>query len=360
MSQKTIRIAIDCMGGDTGLPVTIPAAMQFSQRHLDTLCLLVGDADAIKAQLAAEGNRSDDWYQILPASEVVTMDDSVEVALRRKKDSSMRVAAQAVKDGLAGACISAGNTGAWMAISRYVLKTLEGIDRPAIAAPIPNSKGGATTVLDLGANVDCSAEHLLQFAIMGTALVAAVEGRERPTVGLLNIGEEVIKGNDVVKQAAELLRHSGLNFQGNVEGDDICKGSVDIVVCDGFVGNVVLKSMEGLAKMVASMLREEFTRDALSMTAGLVAKPVLKRLGKRVDNRQYNGAALLGLRGIVIKSHGSADAYAYGYALERARQAVKNGLLEGTAAAIARLQCSNEDKMDEPVLDVHSSTVSPQ
>ncbi|MGG4604464.1 phosphate acyltransferase PlsX [Paenalcaligenes sp. Me131] len=360
MSQKTIRIAIDCMGGDTGLPVTIPAAMQFSQRHSDTLCLLVGDADAIKAQLAADGNRSDDWYQILPASEVVTMDDSVEVALRRKKDSSMRVAAQAVKDGLAGACISAGNTGAWMAISRYVLKTLEGIDRPAIAAPIPNSKGGATTVLDLGANVDCSAEHLLQFAIMGTALVAAVEGRERPTVGLLNIGEEVIKGNDVVKQAAELLRHSGLNFQGNVEGDDICKGSVDIVVCDGFVGNVVLKSMEGLAKMVASMLREEFTRDALSMTAGLVAKPVLKRLGKRVDNRQYNGAALLGLRGIVIKSHGSADAYAYGYALERARQAVKNGLLEGTTAAIARLQCSNEDKMDEPVLDVHSSTVSPQ
>lgn len=360
MSEKTIRIAIDCMGGDAGLPVTIPAAMQFSQRHADTLCLLVGDADAIKAQLAAAGNRSDDWYEILHASEVVTMDDSVEVALRRKKDSSMRVAAQAVKDGLAGACISAGNTGAWMAISRYVLKTMEGIDRPAIAAPIPNVKGGATTVLDLGANVDCSAEHLLQFAIMGTALVAAVDRRERPTVGLLNIGEEVIKGNDVVKQAAELLRHSGLNFQGNVEGDDICKGSVDIVVCDGFVGNVVLKSMEGLAKMVAGILREEFTRDALSMTAGLVAKPVLKRLGKRFDNRQYNGAALLGLRGIVIKSHGSADAYAYGYALERARQAVKNGLFEGTTAAIARLQCHGDNKMNESVIDVHSSTLSPQ
>lgn len=328
------------MGGDIGLAVTIPAAMQFAREHSDTLCLLVGDTDAIKKQLADCGNRSDDWYEILHASEVVTMDDSVEVALRRKKNSSMRVAAQAVKDGLADACLSAGNTGAWMAITRYVLKTLDGIDRPAIAASIPNQKGGATTMLDLGANVDCTAEHLLQFAIMGTALASTVDRRVRPTLGLLNIGEEVIKGNEVVKRAAELLRKSGLNFYGNVEGDDICKGTVDIVVCDGFVGNVVLKSLEGLAKMVASMLREEFTRNTLSMTAGLVAKPVLNRLSHRVDNRRYNGAALLGLRGIVIKSHGSADAYAYGNALQRARYAVKNGLLEGITEAIERLRLS--------------------
>lgn len=340
MTIKSIRIAIDCMGGDFGLAVTIPAAMRFAQEHPDTRCLLVGDKAAIQKQLSESSNRSDDWYDILHASEVVTMDDSVEVALRRKKDSSMRVAAQAVKDGLADACVSAGNTGAWMAISRYVLKTLDGFDRPAIATSIPNQKGGATTMLDLGANVDCSAAHLLQFAIMGTALASTLDRRERPTVGLLNIGEEVIKGNEVVKQAAELLRNSDLNFYGNVEGDDICKGTVDVVVCDGFVGNVVLKSLEGLAKMVASMLREEFTRNTVSMAAGVIAKPVLNRLSYRVDNRRYNGAALLGLRGIVIKSHGSADAYAYGYALQRARFAVKNGLLEGTTEAIARLRLS--------------------
>lgn len=350
MSKKSIRIAIDCMGGDIGLAVTIPAAMHFVQEHPDTQCLLVGDAAAIQQQLSDSGNRSDDWYEILPATEVVTMDDSVEVALRRKKGSSMRVAAQAVKDGVADACVSAGNTGAWMAISRYVLKTLDGIDRPAIATSIPNQKGGATTMLDLGANVDCSAAHLLQFAIMGTALASTLDRRERPTVGLLNIGEEVIKGNEVVKQAAELLRNSGLNFYGNVEGDDICKGTVDVVVCDGFVGNVVLKSLEGLAKMVAKMLREEFTRNRLSMAAGLVAKPVLNRLSYRVDNRRYNGAALLGLRGIVIKSHGSADAYAFGYALQRARFAVKNGLLDGTTEAIARLRLSFPEDVSAPSL----------
>lgn len=336
----TNRIAIDCMGGDTGLAVTLPAAAQFALQHDDVHCLLVGDEASIAQQLTQCKGPSRSWYSIIHASEVVTMDDSVEVALRRKKDSSMRVAAQAVKDGLADACVSAGNTGAWMAISRYVLKTLDGISRPAIATSIPNQTGGATIMLDLGANVDCSAEHLLQFAIMGSALASIVDRHESPTIGLLNIGEEVIKGNEVVKQAAELLRQSGLNFYGNVEGDDICKGTVNVVVCDGFVGNVVLKSLEGLAKMVASMLREEFTRNSLSVAAGLVAKPVLSRLSERVDNRRYNGAALLGLRGIVIKSHGSADAYAFGYALQRAREAVKNDLLSGTNEAIDRLRHS--------------------
>ncbi|WP_017524530.1 phosphate acyltransferase PlsX [Pusillimonas noertemannii] len=340
MSSAPIRIAIDCMGGDVGLPVTVAAAYQVAQRHPDTCFLLTGDTAAIQAQLDGLGCTRTDWYELLPASEVVTMDDPVEVALRRKKDSSMRVAVQAVKDGQAHACVSAGNTGAWMAISRYVLKTLDGIDRPAIATSIPNQKGGATTMLDLGANVDCTAEHLLQFAIMGTALVTALYGNARPTVGLLNIGEEVIKGNEVVKQAAELLRGSGLNFYGNVEGDDICKGTVDVIVCDGFVGNVVLKSIEGLARMVSQMMHAEFKRDMLSMAAGAVARPVLNRFRDKVDNRRYNGAALLGLRGIVIKSHGSADVYAFGNALVRAREAVHNGLLAGTTATVDHLRQS--------------------
>lgn len=329
MTHSNPTIAIDCMGGDHGLPVTVPAAMAFAQAHPDTRCLLVGE-EALIRQALQQNAASAGQFEILHASEVVTMHDSVEIALRRKKDSSMRVAAQAVKDGRADAAVSAGNTGAWMAISRYVLKTLDGIDRPAIATALPNQKGGATTVLDLGANVDCTAEHLLQFGLMGAALVSAMDQRAQPSVGLLNIGEELIKGNEVVKQASDLLRGSGLNFYGNVEGDDIFKGTVDVVVCDGFVGNVVLKSVEGLARMIGSMMREEFRRNAFTMTAGLVATPVLQRFRARVDNRRYNGAALLGLRGIVIKSHGSADAYAYGQALQRAREAVLNGLLEGT------------------------------
>lgn len=340
------------MGGDHGLSVTVPAVVQFAKRYPDTRFLLSGPADAIQQALDKEGAGGTGWYELLPASEVVLMDDTVEVALRRKKDSSMRVAIQAVKDGRADACVSAGNTGALMAVSRYLLKTLDGIDRPAISTSIPNVKGGATTVLDLGANVDCTAEHLLQFAIMGTALVGALDQRRQPTVGLLNIGEEVIKGNEVVKQAAELLRKSGLNFHGNVEGDDICKGTVDVIVCDGFVGNVVLKSIEGVAKMVASMLRAEFTRDVFSMGAGMIARPVLSRLRDKVDNRRYNGAALLGLRGIVIKSHGSADAYAFGHALQRTREAVHNGLLAGTTQAIAHLR----ERMQAGAVDTSNET----
>jgi len=320
------------------LAVTLPAARAFAARHANVHMLLVGDAAAITQGLHAQPRLNRPWYDVVHASEVVAMDDSVEIALRRKKDSSMRVAAQTVKDGTADALVSAGNTGALMAISRYVLKTLDGIDRPAIATDIPNVKGDSTTVLDLGANVDCSAEHLLQFAIMGAALVSAMTPQRQPLVGLLNIGEEVIKGNDVVKQAAELLRESALNFHGNVEGDDICKGTVDVVVCDGFVGNVALKSIEGLARMLAAMSRQEFRRDPLSMLAGLMAMPVLRRLHKRVDHRRYNGAALLGLRGIVIKSHGSADVLAFDHALHKAFEAVRNGLLERTSHAMDPLR----------------------
>jgi glycerol-3-phosphate acyltransferase PlsX len=265
------------------------------------------------------------------------MDDTVETALRRKKDSSMRVAINLVKsvDGLpanAQACVSAGNTGALMAVARYLLKTMEGIDRPAIATVMPNRKDGHTTVLDLGANVDCTAEHLLQFAIMGSALVASVDGKDNASVGLLNIGEEAIKGSDMIKQAGELLREAAeqglINFHGNVEGNDIFTGQTDIVVCDGFVGNVALKTAEGLALMLTEIMREEFTRNIFRKLAALVALPVLKAYKHRLDHRRYNGAALLGLRGLVFKSHGSADAFAFEQALHRAYEAAHNGLLE--------------------------------
>lgn len=254
------------------------------------------------------------------------MDDSPVTAYRRKKDSSMRVAIECVKEGLASACVSAGNTGALMVIATRVLETLPGIERPAIASVLPTITG-STYMLDLGANVDCKPEHLVQFAVMGATLVAATEHKDRPTVGLLNIGEEAIKGNEVVKQAAELLRASGLNFIGNVEGDGIYKGAADVVVCDGFVGNVALKTSEGLVEMLATFLRQEFTRNLLTKLAALVARPVISAFRRRVDYRRYNGATLLGLRGIVVKSHGSADRFSFQRALERAAEEARLGLV---------------------------------
>jgi len=320
-----VRIAVDCMGGDHGPVITLPACRAFLDKHPQAELVLVGLAQALGD--AAQWPRC----TVVLASEVVTMDDNVEVALRRKRDSSMRVAIQQVKDG-AHACVSAGNTGALMALARYLLKTPEGIDRPAIAAVMPNRRDGYTTVLDLGANVDCSPEHLLQFAVMGASLVAAVDGKADPVVGLLNIGEEAIKGSDVIKRAGELLRAAGdagqLNFYGNVEGNDIFKGTVDVVVCDGFVGNVLLKTSEGLASMMSDFIKQEFTRGPVSKLAALVALPVLNRFKRRVDPRRYNGAALLGLRGLVFKSHGSADAYAFENALARAYDAARNRLLD--------------------------------
>jgi glycerol-3-phosphate acyltransferase PlsX len=246
----------------------------------------------------------------------------------------MRLALEAVSDGEAQAAVSAGNTGALMAISRYVLKTLEGIDRPAIATSLPNRTGGATLMLDLGANVDCSPEHLVQFAMMGAALVTSLGGESRPSIGLLNVGEEIIKGNETVKQAGELLRATSLNFVGNVEGNDIFKGTVDVIVCDGFVGNVALKTSEGLAQMMGGFLKKEFTQSWFTRLLALAARPVLKRFARRVDHRRYNGAALLGLRGIVFKSHGSADAYAFRHALDRAAEAASHGLNQRIAQAL--------------------------
>jgi len=336
----SVRIAVDCMGGDHGLPVTVPAALSFAANEPTASLLLVGRAPQIDAELQRHAARHAlvrERVRVIHAEDVVEMHDALSTALRTKKNSSMRLAIEAVKDGAADAVVSAGNTGALMAIARYVLKTQDGIDRPAIAQLIPTRTGGVTTCLDLGANVDCEAEHLLQFAIMGSALVSALLEKERPTVGLLNVGEEVIKGNEVVKRAGELLRSSGLNFHGNVEGDDIFRGTVDVVVCDGFVGNLVLKASEGVAQMIVGFIREEFTRNLLSRLSALLAYPVLQRIRRRGDHRRYNGAALLGLRGVVIKSHGSADEYGYEFALRRAFDAAGHRLLERTAGAMAPL-----------------------
>ncbi len=336
----TASLAVDVMGGDYGPPVTLPACRALLDLHSHCRVLLVGQPEAMQSGLRQHGLADHPRAQVVPVTEVITMDDSVEVALRRKKDSSMRRAIELVKDGSADACVSSGNTGALMAVARYVLKTLPGIDRPAIATYLPNARGTGTLMLDLGANVDCEAEHLLQFAVMGTAFASA-GGHPNPRVGLLNIGEEVLKGNEMIKRAGELLRgaqaEGRLNFFGNVEGNDIFKGTTDIVVCDGFVGNVALKASEGLAQMLTGMIREEFTRTPLSRLLAFAAMPVLKRFRKRVDPRRYNGAALLGLRGLVVKSHGSADAFSFQQALERAHEAAVGRVVQEIEQVVAML-----------------------
>jgi phosphate acyltransferase len=345
-----ITIAVDCMGGDVGPATTMPACSAFLSAYPDAHLLLVGLPGLADQYPELAQHPRCTW---LAAKEVVAMDDPVETALRKKKDSSMRVAIAQVKEGLADAAVSAGNTGALMAIARYLLKTLDGIDRPAIASQLPNAKGGATTVLDLGANVDCTAEHLLQFAVMGSALVVAISGRPAPSVGLLNIGEEVIKGNETIKKAGLLLRSAAksgdLNFYGNVEGNDIFAGTVDIVVCDGFVGNVALKASEGLAGMISGFMRQEFSRNIFTKLAAICAYPVLSAFKRRVDHRRYNGAALLGLRGLVFKSHGSADAFAFENALARAYDAARNQLLQGVRQRIAHAAPLMATLATEPV-----------
>lgn len=329
----SVTLAIDAMGGDHGIVITVPACCDFLEKHDDVKIVLVGNPDLLKQALSKFPKAPIERIQIIAASEVVLMDDPIDIALRRKKDSSMRIAITQVKEGLADAVVSSGNTGALMAISRYLLKTLEGVDRPAIATEIPNELGLGTTMLDLGANADCEPMHLLQFAQMANVMVQVMGNKPSPSIGLLNIGEEVIKGNEVVKRAGELLRASNLNFYGNVEGNDIFKGTTDIVVCDGFVGNVVLKASEGLAKMMSGLIRKEFNHSWFTKLMGLCAMVPLLRVRKRVDHRRYNGAVLLGLRGCVIKSHGSADRYAFGFALDRAYEAAKNRMVERIAQA---------------------------
>ena len=331
-----VTVAIDAMGGDHGPTVTLAGALSFLERRADARVIAVGQDAPLRAALAKLRSPAADRISIQPASEIVEMHEPPALALRNKKDSSMRVAINLVKDGTADACVSAGNTGALMATSRFVLKMLPGVDRPAIAAQLPTQKG-VTTVLDLGANVSCTPEQLVQFAVMGSALVSAVAGVERPTVGLLNIGEEDIKGNETVKETAELLKASGLNFYGNVEGDDIFKGTTDIVVCDGFVGNVALKTTEGLAQMLYQFLRAEFTRNALTKAAAVLAYPVLRAFKRRIDPRRHNGATLIGLKGIVVKSHGGADRLAFECALDKAYTEVKNAVLDKIAARMAAM-----------------------
>jgi phosphate acyltransferase len=326
-NNTEITIAIDAMGGDHGPHVTVPAAIRALNEDGNINIILVGLQDAIESELKVLKLSPNPRLRIHHATEVVQMDESPQSALKNKKDSSMRVAINMVKTGEANACVSAGNTGALMATARFVLKTLPGIDRPAIASALPSEKGN-TYMMDLGANADCTPEQLYQFAIMGAMLVSCVENKPNPSVGLLNIGSEDIKGNEVVKQACELLRNSHLNFYGNIEGDDIFKGTTDLVVCDGFVGNVSLKTTEGLAHMMGKFLTQEFKKNWLTKLMGLAAMSVLMSFKKRLDPRRYNGASFLGLRGIVVKSHGGADEVAFYHALHVAIEEAKSGVLK--------------------------------
>ncbi|MEY3616558.1 MAG: fatty acid/phospholipid synthesis protein [Pseudomonadota bacterium] len=322
----TITLAVDAMGGDHGPSVTIPASINALSKYDQLHIILVGDQELIQTELQ-KNKYTNTRLSIQHASEVVEMDESPQSALKNKKDSSMRVAINLIKEEKAQACVSAGNTGALMATARYVLKMLPGIDRPAIASSLPSQKG-TTYMLDLGANTDCTAENLLQFAVMGAMLVSSVTGNPKPSVGLLNIGSEDMKGNEVVRQAGELLRRSHLNFYGNVEGNDIFKGTTDVVVCDGFVGNVALKTAEGIAQLMGRFLTQEFKRNWITKSMAFVSLLVLNRFKKRLDPRRYNGASFLGLKGIVVKSHGGADSYSFFYAIRTAIEESKNNVLE--------------------------------
>ncbi len=328
-----MRLALDAMGGDFGPEVTVPAATAALQRYPELSLTLVGDRDLI---LTALGSVDESRCTVQHAPQKVEMDERPSSALRNKRESSMRVALDLVRAGAADACVSAGNTGALMAMARYVLKTLPGIDRPAICATMPGVKG-TTHMLDLGANVDSRSEELFRFAVMGSVLCESVDNRPNPRVALLNIGEEEIKGNDRVKQTALLLEQSSLNYRGFVEGNDIFTGKVDVIVCDGFVGNVALKASEGVASMLMHMAREEFMRNALSKISGLFARPALQRLRGRVDPRRYNGASLLGLRSIVVKSHGGADIMSFGRAIDQAVLEVRQSVPERISSMLEQL-----------------------
>ncbi len=331
--MKTFVIALDAMGGDFGPSVTVSAARQALIEIVDIELVLVGDQTRLESELEINQIANNPRIKIHHASEVVEMDDQPALALKRKKDSSMRVALDLVKDGSVQACVSAGNTGALMATSKFVLKTIQGISRPAICTALPAIKGH-THMLDLGANLECSATNLAEFALMGSVLAQSVDGISKPTIGLLNIGSEAMKGNETIKQANQLISESGLNFHGFVEGDDIYKGTVDVVVADGFVGNVSLKTGEGLASLVNHVLRNEFKRNWLTKLAGLIAFPVLNAVSQRLDPRKYNGASLLGLNGIVIKSHGSADISSFLNAIKIARLEIEKDVPKLISCAI--------------------------
>lgn len=340
-----VVISIDAMGGDHGPRVIVPAALHCLQKHDNLHVIFVGKETVLRPLLRRhKARRFADRWRIQHASEVVAMDESPAVALRTKKDSAMRVAINQVKEGHAQACVSAGNTGALMATARFVLKMLPGVDRPAITTQFPAKDGKYVRVLDLGANVDSKAEQLYQFAVMGSMLATVVKGIDRPTVGLLNVGEEEIKGNEQVKQANELLTRSKfINYAGYVEGNDLFTGKVDVVVCDGFVGNAVLKAVEGLAKMIAGFVREAFYHSLYSKLIGFLSLPIMRHLKKKVDPRRYNGATFLGLNGIVIKSHGSAGVVSFASAIEEALVEVEKNALSQIRDKVAEALQENND-----------------
>ena len=335
----TVSISVDAMGGDFGPKITVPASLNFLKSHPDASITLVGNESIIKKFLK-KPIESFDRLSIIHTTQFVTMDESPQSALKNKKSSSMRLAINLVKEGVADAIVSAGNTGALMATGRFVLRMLPGIDRPAIASFLPNQKG-TSCMLDLGANADCTSHHLTQFAIMGSILSSVISKKKKPSVGLLNIGSESIKGNEVTKETYELLKKSHLNFYGNIEGNDIFKGTTDVVVCDGFVGNISLKTTEGLAKMFADFLGQEFKKNIGTKFLALFALPVLKAFKKRLDPRRYNGAAFLGINGIVVKSHGSADAFSFEHALMTAYE-------EANSKMIAKI--SKQLKIDQKLI----------
>ena len=339
--SKGITLALDAMGGDSGCDMVVPAAVWASTRYPEVTFILVGDETLLAEGLQAAGASSNPALKIHHASQRVEMDELPSSALRNKKDSSMRVALNLVKEGVADACVSAGNTGALMATSRFVLKMLPGIDRPAICTALPSAKTH-TWMLDLGANIVCDAEHLFQFALMGSVLAEAVDGNRHPAIGVLNIGEEEIKGNEQVKEAARLISESDLNYKGFAEGDDIYNGDFDVIVCDGFVGNIALKTSEGVAKMIATFIKREFTRNLFTKLAALIAMPVLKAFRRSIDPRHYNGATMLGLRGIVIKSHGGADSMAFGNAIKVAILEVREHVPERISSFLQTYQENRE------------------
>lgn len=337
-----ITIAVDAMGGDYGTRVTVPAVLRFLKHHHDANVILVGMSELIQLELAKHGGNIAPRLRIEPASEIVTMDESPQLALKNKKNSSMRVAIDLIKSGEAQACVSAGNTGALMAIARFVLKMLPGIDRPAIAKLLPNQLGTHTCMLDLGANVHSSAEQLYQFATMGAMWISALHNKPNPTVGLLNIGSEETKGGETLRLAADLLRHSNLHFYGNVEGDDIFKGTVDVVVCDGFVGNVTLKASEGLVRMLTTVMKDASKSNIFRRVAMLLTYPLLKAVLAKIDPNRYNGASLLGLRSIVVKSHGGADEVGFCWALEQAVNEVQSGVIARINQQMAEIQTTDK------------------
>jgi phosphate acyltransferase len=320
-----ITIAVDAMGGDHGPRITVPASLEMLAAEPALRIVLVGLAEQIRPQLGRRAEKFGDRITLREASQVVTMDEKPQDALRKKKDSSMRVAINMVKAAEADACVSAGNTGALMATARFVLKTIEGIDRPALISRI-RARHGHTHMLDLGANSECGPEHLFQFAVMGSVVASDMHGIMRPRIGILNIGEEETKGDSVVQEAARLLASSTLNYIGFVEGNDIFSGEADVVVTDGFTGNVALKTMEGAVTLLVGALKTEYTRNPLRYFAAMASWPVFRALKKEFDPRTYNGASLVGLTGVVIKSHGSADAKSFGNAIRVALIEAQKGV----------------------------------